>query len=423
MTEHQLENDKSDRWPYLWLAIGAVLLLFSNGRWIIPSATWLAAIFILRFVRTQRLVRGLALGLLTTIVITVVAWRGMIPVSGALQLLITAGIGATVFLPYLTDRLISPRLGGFASTLIFPLAWMLGECITSVMSPYSTWGAVAQTQVGDLALVQIVSAGGVWGLLFVMAWLASVANWAWERKFAWSRIRRGIGIYAGILVVVLLAGGARLAIFPPASPTVREVDVVSSSQDVPAEAIEETGTVEDPVSLEPSSDTDQGSSPESIETGQGPIPAMPQEHDAAAQAVEPSEESTAAEWEPLLPTSDDEEGSQQDAQETVRDLIAGMPQVFNPQAAEDLEAVIQFDITDEEPGDYFLMIENSICRAYMGEHPNPMMTIHTPADVWMKISRGEMSGPFTFILRRYKVSGDVGLLRKMSDLFPSKPST
>jgi len=64
MTEHQLENDKSDRWPYLWLAIGAVLLLFSNGRWIIPSATWLAAIFILRFVRTQRLVRGLALGLL-----------------------------------------------------------------------------------------------------------------------------------------------------------------------------------------------------------------------------------------------------------------------------------------------------------------------------------------------------------------------
>jgi len=30
------------RWSYLWLLMGTGLLLFYNGRWMIPLATWLA---------------------------------------------------------------------------------------------------------------------------------------------------------------------------------------------------------------------------------------------------------------------------------------------------------------------------------------------------------------------------------------------
>ncbi len=231
MTEQQSRTIKSDRWSYLWLAIGAILLLFSNGRWIIPLAAWLVGVFIIRFLRTQKSIRGLILVLLTSIVVTIIAWQGMIPVPGVFYYLIAAGIGTTFFLPYLADRLIAPRLGGFASTLVFPLAWTAAEYLNSLASPYGTWGALAYTQYGNLPLVQIVSVTGVWGLAFLMAWFASVVNWAWEQEFVWSRMRRGIGLYAGILALVLLFGGARLALFAPRSNTTA-VAAITSSHDI-----------------------------------------------------------------------------------------------------------------------------------------------------------------------------------------------
>ena len=236
MTEQQVRTTKLDRWSYLWLALGAILLLFANGRWIIPLATWLAGVFIIRFLRTQKPARGLILVLLTSIVVTIVAWQGLIPVPGVFYYLVAAGIGTTFSLPYLADRLIAPRLGGFASTLVFPLALTAVEYVNSLANPYGTWGALAYTQYGNLPLVQIVSVTGVWGLAFLMAWFASVANWAWEQEFAWSRIRRGMGLYAGILALVLLFGGARLALFPPRSNTAA-VAAITSSHDIFSEEV------------------------------------------------------------------------------------------------------------------------------------------------------------------------------------------
>jgi len=234
MTEQQSRTTKSDRWSYLWLAIGAILLLLANGRWIIPLAAWLAGVFIIHFLRMQKPARGLILGLLTSIVVTIVAWQGLIPVPGVFYYLVAAGIGTTFVLPYLADRLIAPRLNGFASTLVFPLAWTTVEYVNSLANPYGTWGALAYTQYGNLPLVQIVSVTGVWGLAFLMAWFASVVNWAWEQEFVWSRIRRGIGLYAGILALVLLFGGARLALFAPRSDTVR-LAAITAAYDISKE--------------------------------------------------------------------------------------------------------------------------------------------------------------------------------------------
>jgi apolipoprotein N-acyltransferase len=51
---------KSEYWSYLWLAIGFIFLIFSNGIWnIIPIAAWLAPIFLIRFLRTQTKTKGL----------------------------------------------------------------------------------------------------------------------------------------------------------------------------------------------------------------------------------------------------------------------------------------------------------------------------------------------------------------------------
>ena len=99
------------------------------------------------------------------------------------------------------------------------------------------------------------------------------------------------------------------------------------------------------------------------------------------------------------------------------DTIAGMPTVFNAEAASDLSAHIQFDVSGEETGIYYLNIEKGTCIFLEGESSGPTMTIHTPSEVWLAVSRGEMDGQMAFMQQRYTVEGDFSLLMKMNELF------
>jgi putative sterol carrier protein len=102
---------------------------------------------------------------------------------------------------------------------------------------------------------------------------------------------------------------------------------------------------------------------------------------------------------------------------TMRDLMAGMAYSLDPKAAGDLQAVIQFEVTGDEPEHYYLDIAQGRCTAYEGQHAAPKMTIHTPAEVWMAISRGELSGAGALMSGKYRVEGDLGLLMRLGKLF------
>jgi putative sterol carrier protein len=130
--------------------------------------------------------------------------------------------------------------------------------------------------------------------------------------------------------------------------------------------------------------------------------------------------------EPASKTEDSAEGialSPPESVETIRDMIAGMPLAFNAEAAGDLKAVVQFDITDEEPGDYYITISDGTCASYEGKYADPTVTIRTPADVWLKISRGEMNGATAFMTGKFKISGKLDLLMKMAKLFTAPPNS
>jgi apolipoprotein N-acyltransferase len=225
---------KSDRLSYLWLIVAVVFSLFATGRWVIPLAAWLAPIFLLRFVRTQQAVRGILLASLVNVVAVAFAFQGAIPIPGLLYYLFALGVGLYATLPYVADRLIANRLHGFVATLVFPLTWATFEYLNSLFNPYGSWGSLAYTQYGNLPLMQLVSVTGLWGISFLIAWLASVVNWAWERDFAWPKVHAGGLLYASILSLVLLFGGARLILFPPQADSVR-VAGVSPSRSVSAE--------------------------------------------------------------------------------------------------------------------------------------------------------------------------------------------
>ncbi|HEY85280.1 MAG TPA: hypothetical protein G4N96_09245, partial [Chloroflexi bacterium] len=101
----------------------------------------------------------------------------------------------------------------------------------------------------------------------------------------------------------------------------------------------------------------------------------------------------------------------------LKQTLTGMALVFNPDAAGDLTGDIQFNVSGDEPGDYFLRIANGKCAFNEGASMAPKLTINTPSEVWLAISRGELDGQTAFMQQKYKVEGDFGLLMKMSKMF------
>ncbi len=99
--------------------------------------------------------------------------------------------------------------------------------------------------------------------------------------------------------------------------------------------------------------------------------------------------------------------------------IEGMPLAFNAEDAGDLTATIQFEVTGTEPGVYHLHITQSECTFHTGPADEPTLAINTPSDVWLQVSRGELSGQDALMQGLYTASGDLSLLLKMNTLFNS----
>jgi apolipoprotein N-acyltransferase len=206
------------RASWYWLSVSALLLLFANGRNNVAIAAWLAPVFLLRFLRGGGMWR-----LPAAYIVAVAAWafqfRGMVPLSQPFLALVWFSYGACVMLPFLMDRLLAHRIAGFASTFVFPCAAMGFDYLLSLL-PYASWGSPAYTQYGNLPMMQLAAVTGIYGITFLVAWLASVVNWAWNCDFEWTRIRRGVLTCAAVIAAVLLCGGVRI-MSPPPGPTVR----------------------------------------------------------------------------------------------------------------------------------------------------------------------------------------------------------
>lgn len=210
--------------PWVWLAIAAALLVFSNGANTVPLAAWLAPVFLLRFVRGQSLKVGLPVAYILVVATFAFQFRGMVPIPGIAYYIFLVVWGIPLVLPYVIDRLLAHKLSGLLASLVFPVAWVAIEYVSS-LGPYGTWTSVAYSQYGNMPLLQIISVTGLWGITFLIGWLAAVCNWLWEEGLDSKRARRGAWLCAGTIAAVMLLGGARMALFPPSSQTVRVASI------------------------------------------------------------------------------------------------------------------------------------------------------------------------------------------------------
>jgi apolipoprotein N-acyltransferase len=202
------------------LIVAVLLLPFANGENAIALAAWLAPLFLLRFTRAHRIVVGVPIVLAVQAAALAFQYRGMVPFPMVVYVVVILTYGLCFTLPYLGDRLLSHRLSVFSGTLVFPLIWSSIEYLLS-RGPFGTWFATAYSQYGNLPLLQMLSVTGLWGVTFLIGWTASAGNALWEEWAISRRVPRVAATCALLLIVAMLAGGVRLALFPPAAKTVR----------------------------------------------------------------------------------------------------------------------------------------------------------------------------------------------------------
>jgi apolipoprotein N-acyltransferase len=221
----QSSPSKADRSIWLSFVAGAVLLPFTVVQTMLPLAAWLAPIFLLRFARqARRPPVALLLIFLAHVFGNALALRGgdtqnayvMAVGLGAFALL--RGLGST--LPYVADRLIGARLGRSGRIFVFPLTFTAIDWLMGLLPAVNSTGSTVYSQYDSLALLQIVSITGMWGIDFLIGWSAATVNALWESWPNWRSQRWPTVAFVAATSLVLLFGAVRVNFAPPSSPTV-----------------------------------------------------------------------------------------------------------------------------------------------------------------------------------------------------------
>ena len=105
---------------------------------------------------------------------------------------------------------------------------------------------------------------------------------------------------------------------------------------------------------------------------------------------------------------------------TAEKIIEGMPNAFDQEAAGDLRAEVQFDISGAGGGKWVVSISGGHCEVRKGETLSPAVTIESTGEVWVKIARGEIDRPKALMQGLYKVKGDMKILARMPQLFGAR---
>lgn len=133
-------------------------------------------------------------------------------VAGAL--VVPAGVFALCVLLF---RALSRRGATWLAAFGLPAAWTSFEFLLSLTSPHGTFGSLAYTQTDLLALLQVASVIGIWGVTFLLLLPASAIAAAWnvlggQRRFA------PLATAVALVALVFALGAVRLQRSSPHPP-------------------------------------------------------------------------------------------------------------------------------------------------------------------------------------------------------------
>jgi putative sterol carrier protein len=98
-------------------------------------------------------------------------------------------------------------------------------------------------------------------------------------------------------------------------------------------------------------------------------------------------------------------------------VIEAMPEYFQPDKAGSTNATIQFDLSGEQAGKWFLKVADGQASASEGQAENPNLTLLADGRDAVKIFTGKMDPTAAFMSGKLKIKGDMGLAMRMQSMF------
>lgn len=107
--------------------------------------------------------------------------------------------------------------------------------------------------------------------------------------------------------------------------------------------------------------------------------------------------------------------------DTADEVFTEMAKHFDPDAARDVSAVYQYDLTGSNGGRYSVSIDRGKFSIAKGVHASPNITITMDANDYLDMVKGKLTFQTAFMSGKLKIAGDMGLAMKMNELFPPNP--
>lgn len=102
---------------------------------------------------------------------------------------------------------------------------------------------------------------------------------------------------------------------------------------------------------------------------------------------------------------------------SVQQLIRNHERAFKPEAAEGVDAIIQYHLTGEDGGDWIINIHEGKCTVSEGVAETPKMTLTADAHDFKDVLLGKANGMQYFMTGKLKLAGDLNLAMKLTSFF------
>jgi putative sterol carrier protein len=102
---------------------------------------------------------------------------------------------------------------------------------------------------------------------------------------------------------------------------------------------------------------------------------------------------------------------------SVQEIFENLDEGFQPDKAEGVDAIFQFDLTGDNGAKYWVKVQDKQAEVNEGEHDAPTMVLTSSADDYIAIVNGELAPMTAFMQGRVRVKGDMGLAMKLQAMF------
>ncbi|PID41395.1 MAG: SCP-2 family sterol carrier protein [Proteobacteria bacterium] len=100
---------------------------------------------------------------------------------------------------------------------------------------------------------------------------------------------------------------------------------------------------------------------------------------------------------------------------SVAQIFEQLKNNFNPDAAEDVDLIFQFDIEDGD--NHYIAIKDGTCELVKGDNDEPSVTLIMSTETLGGIVSGETDGMQAFMAGDLRAEGDMMLATKLGELF------